>query len=214
MDALPICRSILLFFFLGQLSPKPQLLQFPLVFFFVFLYFLFCVHLFLLTELGSASLLAIIIVPLKPVESKYETFALLVPNMSSERKGPASHSDFETDSHQDTQYQSRLKAIRLVDSARIGLTGLALLCGLAVLGTSANSLAVYNATHLPREYNFPLWPNKFDLRPTMALVVCSVIVVLANAVSLVFSKVQTVSLAPTTPRAGAAAGLRREQRSV
>ena len=134
--------------------------------------------------------------------------------MSSERKGPASHSDFETDSHQDTQYQSRLKAIRLVDSARIGLTGLALLCGLAVLGTSANSLAVYNATPLPREYNLPLWPNKFDLRPTMALVVCSVIVVLANAVSLVFSKVQTVSLAPTTPRAGAAAGLRREQRSV
>ena len=118
---------------------------------------------------------------------------------SSERKGPASHSDFETDSHQDTQYQSRLKAIRLVDSARVGLTSLALLCGLAILGTSASSLAVYKATHLPREYNLPLWPNKFDLRPTIALVVCSVVVVLANTVSLVFSKVQTVSLAPPTP---------------
>lgn len=111
---------------------------------------------------------------------------------SSERKGPAPHSDFESDSQQDTQYQSRLRVIRLVDSTRVGLTGLALFCGLAILGTSADALAVYNATHLPREFNLPLWPDNFDLRPTIALVACSVIVVLSSAVSLIFSKVQTV----------------------
>ena len=115
---------------------------------------------------------------------------------SSERKGPASHSDFESESQQDMQYQSRLRAIRLVDSARIGLTGLALLCGLAVLGTSADTLAVYNATHLPREFNLPLWPDNFDLRPTIALVACSVVVVLSSAVSLLFSEVQTVRRPP------------------
>ena len=126
--------------------------------------------------------------------------------MSSERKGPASHLDFESDSQQDTQYQSRLRVIRLVDSARVGLTGLALLCGLAILGTSADSLAVYNTTHLPREFNLPLWPDNFDLRPTITLVACSVVVVLTSAVSLVFSKFQTVrrhvALHPVPSRRG------------
>ncbi|RYP45523.1 hypothetical protein DL768_008158 [Monosporascus sp. mg162] len=111
--------------------------------------------------------------------------------MSSEHKGTAHTSEFEIDS-QDIQYQSRLKTIRLTDSMRIGLTGLALLSGLAILGTSADTLAVYNATHLPSEYNLPLWPADFDLRPTIALLVGSVIVVLVSAVSLVFSKVQAL----------------------
>ncbi|RYP41228.1 hypothetical protein DL769_011602 [Monosporascus sp. CRB-8-3] len=111
--------------------------------------------------------------------------------MSSERKGKASTSGFEIDS-QDIQYQSRLKTIRLADSMRIGLTGLALLSGLAILGTSADALAVYNATHLPSEYHLPLWPVDFDLRPTIALVTGSAIVVVVSAVSLVFSKAQAL----------------------
>jgi len=111
--------------------------------------------------------------------------------MSSERKGPASTSEFEIDP-QDFHYQSHVKQIRLVDSIRIGLTGLALLCGLTILGTSADTLAVYNATHLAEEFSLPLWPAGFDLRPTTALVISSVIVVLANIISLVFSKVQAL----------------------
>lgn len=93
---------------------------------------------------------------------------------------------------QDLQHQSRLKSLRLVDSIRIGLTGLSLLCAITVLGTSADSIAVYNATHLPSEFNLPLWPDTFDLRPTIALVVGSVIVFLTSIVSLVFGKVQTL----------------------
>lgn len=123
--------------------------------------------------------------------------------MSSEHKGPASASEFEVDP-QDLQHQSRLKSLRLVDSIRIGLTGLSLLCAITVLGTSADSIAVYNATHLPSEFNLPLWPDTFDLRPTIALVVGSVIVFLTSIVSLVFGKVQTVSIlrsSPDQPRA-------------
>lgn len=113
--------------------------------------------------------------------------------MSSEHKGPVSTSEFEVDP-QDLQFQSRLKVLRLVDSVRIGLTGLSLLCAITILGTSADSLAVYNTTHLPSDFNLPLWPDNFDLRPTIALVVGSVIVLLTSIVSLLFGKVQTVSI--------------------
>ncbi|KAI2631020.1 hypothetical protein GGR54DRAFT_181889 [Hypoxylon sp. NC1633] len=107
--------------------------------------------------------------------------------MSSDNKGlVATYSEFDT---HELEYQRHVKKIRLVDGIRIGITGLALLCGLTILGTSANTLAVYNATHLSSDFHLPLWPDKFDVRPTIALVVGSSIVVVANIVSLIFSKV-------------------------
>jgi hypothetical protein len=111
--------------------------------------------------------------------------------MSSDGKGPASASEFEIDS-QDLQYQWRLKYIRVCDNIRVGLTGLALLCSLTILGTAGHTLAVYDSTHLGQEYRLPLWPAEFNHRPTIALVVGSSVVVLINIVSLVFSKVQTL----------------------
>ncbi|KAI1800044.1 hypothetical protein F4811DRAFT_57325 [Daldinia bambusicola] len=111
--------------------------------------------------------------------------------MSSDNKGrtPTSYSDMDSQDHQD---QSHMKKLRLVDNSRIGLTGLALLCGLTILGTAADTLAVYSATHLPSDFHLPLWPDHFDLRPTVALVVGSTIVVVANIVSLLCSKVKVL----------------------
>ncbi|KAF3064859.1 hypothetical protein GL218_01703 [Daldinia childiae] len=111
--------------------------------------------------------------------------------MSSDNKGriPTPYSDVDP---QDHQYQSHVKKLRLVDSARIGLTGLALLCGLTILGTAADTLAVYNATHLSSDYHLPLWPDQFDLRPTVALVVGSTIVAISNIISLLCSKVRVL----------------------
>lgn len=107
----------------------------------------------------------------------------------------ASASDFEVDS-QDLHLQSKVKTLRIVDSARVGLTLLALLMGITVLGVSADALAVYDDTHVHHDFRLPLWPDEFNLRPTVALVVGAAIVVISNSVSLLFSKVQTVSLAP------------------
>jgi len=45
---------------------------------------------------------------------------------------------------------------------------------------------------MPRDFNLPLWPEQFDLRPTVALVVGSAILVFANLVSLVFSKIKAL----------------------
>lgn len=106
--------------------------------------------------------------------------------MSNETKVTASSSDFEVDPR-DVAYQGHVKSIRLADSVRVGLTALALLCGLTILGTSSDALMVYNTTNVS---HLPLWPQQFDLRPSVALVVGSVIVVLTNIVSLVFSKVK------------------------
>lgn len=109
--------------------------------------------------------------------------------MSNETKVTASSSDFEVDPR-DVAYQGHVKSILLADSVRVGLTALALLCGLTILGTSSDALMVYNTTNVS---HLPLWPQQFDLRPSVALVVGSVIVVLTNIVSLVFSKVKMVS---------------------
>ncbi|KAK8855910.1 hypothetical protein PGQ11_011822 [Apiospora arundinis] len=106
--------------------------------------------------------------------------------MSNETKVTASSSDFEVDPR-DVAYQGHVKSIRLADSVRVGLTALALLCGLTILGTSSDALMVYNTTNVS---HLPLWPQQFDLRPSVALVVGSVIVVLTKIVSLVFSKVK------------------------
>ncbi|KAK7953610.1 hypothetical protein PG996_014502 [Apiospora saccharicola] len=109
--------------------------------------------------------------------------------MANETKITASSSDSEVDPR-DLTYQGHVKSIRLVDSARVGLTALALLCGLTILGTSGDALMVYNSTSVSPNFQLPLWPRHFDLRPSVALVVGSVIVVLTNIVSLVFSKVK------------------------
>ncbi|KAI1106259.1 hypothetical protein F4804DRAFT_51104 [Jackrogersella minutella] len=109
--------------------------------------------------------------------------------MSLNNKGPVApiYSEFDFN---DLEYQRYQKKIRLVDSARIGLTTLVLLCGLTILGTSADTLAVYNATHVPSDFHLPLWPDQFDLRPTIALVVGSSIVVVTHSMSLLCSKIK------------------------
>lgn len=100
-------------------------------------------------------------------------------------------SNFEVDMD-DAQFESKSRMFRLADSARLGMTVLGLAAGITILGVSADSIAVYNATHVPADFLLPLWPANFDLRPTVALVVGGTLVMVANAVSLVASKVPTV----------------------
>lgn len=107
-------------------------------------------------------------------------------------------SEFDVDS-QDLHLLSKMKAIRRLDGARVGATVLALLMGVSVLGLSADALNVYNSTHVSHDFLLPLWPDAFDLRPTVALTVGAAIVVAANAASLLCSKVQFVSPGPALP---------------
>lgn len=107
-------------------------------------------------------------------------------------------SSFEANS-EDLHLQSKIRTLRMVDGARVGLTVLVLSMGITILGVSGDALAVYDATHVPHDFLLPLWPDQFNLRPTVALVVGSAIVVVASAVSLLFSKVQSVSQPTVAP---------------
>lgn len=114
--------------------------------------------------------------------------------MSFEQKGPASASNFEVDPRDLTYQPQHQGTIRLLNGIRVGLTALALVSGITILGTSANAILVYNNTHVSSAFNLHLWPEAFDLRPTVAQVIGSSIIILASLVSLIFSKVQAVSL--------------------
>ncbi|KAK5636981.1 hypothetical protein RRF57_012693 [Xylaria bambusicola] len=104
---------------------------------------------------------------------------------------PASASNFEVDPR-DLTYQQHQGAIRLLNGIRVGLTVLALVSGITILGTSANAILVYNNTHVSSAFNLALWPEAFDLRPTVAQVVGSSIIILASLVSLIFSRAQVL----------------------
>ncbi|KAH8890904.1 hypothetical protein GQ53DRAFT_747140 [Thozetella sp. PMI_491] len=107
-------------------------------------------------------------------------------------KNSGNVSDFEVDSH-DRYYQSKVSSLRMVEGVRVGLTALALLMGLTILGVSGNSINAYNNTRVSSDFlSLALWPNDFNLQPTVALVVGSTIVLLTNIISLVFSKVRVL----------------------
>ncbi|KAL6871941.1 hypothetical protein J3F83DRAFT_713818 [Trichoderma novae-zelandiae] len=113
----------------------------------------------------------------------------------SSLKNEISASDFEVEAQDATKQvrqQARLRLLGLVHGARVALTVLALAAGIAVLGVAANGLVVYRETYLPPDFHLQLWPARFDLRPTKALVAGGVLVVVANLVSLLFSRVQAL----------------------
>ncbi|TLS27581.1 hypothetical protein PpBr36_05182 [Pyricularia pennisetigena] len=113
--------------------------------------------------------------------------------MATQVKEKASASQFEIDT-QDHHLRGKVRAIKMLDSVRTGLTMLALIMGISILGVSADTLQVYNATSVPPGYEqlLPLWPQNFNLRPTVALVVGAAFVVVANAVSVVCSRIAIV----------------------
>lgn len=111
----------------------------------------------------------------------------------SESKHQMNSSDFEVDSH-DLPSQSKAKTVHLLDNVRTALTAVSILSAITILATSADALSIYQATHLPGDHLLPLWPAAFNIRPTIALVVCSTIVVVASAISLGFGKTKTVCI--------------------
>lgn len=116
-------------------------------------------------------------------------------NMSIGTKTEISASNFEADA-ESVRTNLSFRIYRLIDSARLGLTVLGLAAGLTILGVSADSLAVFHATYVPEDWLLQLWPANLDVRPTVALVVGSALVIVANLVSLIAGKIPTVRRTP------------------
>jgi len=98
-------------------------------------------------------------------------------------------SEFET---RHVGYEKSVRTARSVESVRLGLTALALLAGISIVGTSADTLSVYNTTTLSGDYFLAIWPTEFDLRPTIALVTCGAIITIASTVSIVASRLPPI----------------------
>ncbi|KAI9167375.1 hypothetical protein HJFPF1_03502 [Paramyrothecium foliicola] len=100
-----------------------------------------------------------------------------------------STSNFEVDF---TDSHPRQRLVNLLESARAALTVLALASAITIVGLSADALAVYNRTHVPIDLLLPLWPERFDIRPTTALVATSTIIAVVTAISLLASKMPSL----------------------
>lgn len=118
-------------------------------------------------------------------------------NMSIGTKTEISASNFEADV-ESVRTEPSFRIYRLIDSARLGLTVLGLAAALTILGVSADALAVFHATYVPEDWLLQLWPANFDMRPTVALVVGSALVIGANLVSLIAGKLPTVRRPPVS----------------
>jgi len=109
---------------------------------------------------------------------------------------PESASSFPEFEIREIEQQKHTKTLRLVESVRLGLTVLSLLSALVIVGTSAETLGVYNRTHLGDDFFLALWPTDFDIRPTVALVTCGATIFMISAISLASAKIPAIHSKP------------------
>ncbi|KAE8441430.1 hypothetical protein EG329_004956 [Mollisiaceae sp. DMI_Dod_QoI] len=85
---------------------------------------------------------------------------------------------------------------QLITSLHLGLTVLSLLSALTIVGTSASTLEVYNTTRLGKGHFLSIWPNEFDIRPTVALVTCGTIILVSSVLGLIVAKIPAIKNHP------------------
>ncbi|KAK0736957.1 hypothetical protein B0T21DRAFT_383042 [Apiosordaria backusii] len=88
---------------------------------------------------------------------------------SAHSAAPSFSAHYSEDDH---HLQSKMNSLRTVDTLRVGATGLALLMSLTLLP--------------------PLWPEHFNIRPTVSLVIGSVFIIVSCVASLCCSKISSL----------------------
>lgn len=86
---------------------------------------------------------------------------------------------------------------RRLNRVRSGLTFVILACAAAVTGCAAHAVSKYNGTHLSNQWWLPLWPQHFDLRPTIGILACGAIITFLSLVFLAIAVLPSVSSAPS-----------------
>ncbi|OAL04978.1 hypothetical protein IQ06DRAFT_290948 [Phaeosphaeriaceae sp. SRC1lsM3a] len=74
------------------------------------------------------------------------------------------------------------------------ITGLVVVFSVAILGTSAHTLDVYNKQRSTNPWWTPLWPQHFDTHGTKALIASSVVTLVLLGASLIMSFVPKLAL--------------------
>jgi len=78
--------------------------------------------------------------------------------------------------------------------AQTVITGLVIALSIAILGTSAHTLVVYNKQQRHNPWWTPMWSQHFDTQGTKALLASSVVTLVLSAVFLVLSLIPKVRL--------------------
>ena len=73
------------------------------------------------------------------------------------------------------------------------ITGIVVILSIAILGTSAHILSVYNKQHLSNPWCAPMCPQHFNVQATKALIASSVVTLVLCGAFLVASFVPQVS---------------------
>ncbi|RMZ68637.1 hypothetical protein GMOD_00008363 [Pyrenophora seminiperda CCB06] len=74
------------------------------------------------------------------------------------------------------------------------ITGLVVVLSIAILGTSAHTLDVFNKQHLSNPWWAPMWPQHFDVQGTKALIASSVVTLVLCGAFLIASFVPQLAL--------------------
>ncbi|XP_014551230.1 hypothetical protein COCVIDRAFT_31204 [Bipolaris victoriae FI3] len=78
--------------------------------------------------------------------------------------------------------------------AQAVITGLVVVLSIAILGTSAHTLRVFNEQHLSNPWWAPMWPQHFDVQGTKALVASSVVTLVLCGAFLIASFIPKLAL--------------------
>jgi hypothetical protein len=78
-----------------------------------------------------------------------------------------------------------LRKIRIIDWGRIVISLLLIAAGSAIVGSEGHAIYTYNSTHLSNEWFLPLWPQHFDLRPSIGTLVGGAVVVFTSCLYLI-----------------------------
>ncbi|PSN75043.1 hypothetical protein BS50DRAFT_567793 [Corynespora cassiicola Philippines] len=79
--------------------------------------------------------------------------------------------------------------------AQAGITGVIVAFSIAILGTSAHTLDVFNKQQTSNPWWLPLWPQHFEVSGTKALLASSVVTLVLSGTFLIMSLVPKLNLA-------------------
>ncbi|KFZ02333.1 hypothetical protein V500_00329 [Pseudogymnoascus sp. VKM F-4518 (FW-2643)] len=102
---------------------------------------------------------------------------------------------FSPEYHESSQFDHNERhpgPSRALEASRMGLSIIALASAVGILATSAHNLKIYNDTHVANDFLLPLWPFEFNLGPSIALVACGSIMIVAAIASLLAGKIPSL----------------------
>lgn len=109
--------------------------------------------------------------------------------MSSITSLQGSHAPSAASDEDESTYIQRTRILHWI---RIGLCMVVFALAIASIGAEGHPLRYYNKTVRYEEMHLPLWPENLELRPTIALITCGIIISLQSLIYVVVALLPSV----------------------